>query len=182
MFPRLTTLATTAAAAAAVAVSGFAVPANAEAVVYKSYGVQSNPPERPGHEYATIDIPTGYDVDRLNWHTTAFFERVDQGRAVIVDLHPKADTVRELRAERNELKEGAGDSYREFAFKVKDKDAKVRARWSFTYTEPGTGDVDPFITVMLMSGNQIKVVGKLEEREQVDSIRKHIRRSVTFPS
>ena len=181
MFPRMTTIATTA-AAAAVAFSGFAVPANAEAVVYTSYGVQSNPPDRPGHEYATIDIPTGYDVDRLNWHTTAFFERVDQGRTVIVDLHPKADTVRELRAERAELKKDAGDSYREFAFKVKDKDAKVRARWSFTYTEPGTGDVDPFVSVMLMSGNQVKVVGKLDERKQIRFIRKHIRKSVGFPS
>lgn len=177
---RLTALATTT-AAAAVAMTGMALPANAEAVVYDSYSVRSNPPDHPGHEYAVLDVPTGYDVDRLNWHATAFVERVDQGRTIIVDLHPKADTVRELRAERADLKEGAGDSYREFAFKVKGKDAKVRARWSFTYTEPGTGDVAPFISVMLMSGNQIKVVGKLDEREHIRSIRNHIRDSVVFP-
>lgn len=177
---RLTALATTA-AAAAVALTGVTLPANAEAVVYDSYGVRSNPPDRPGHEYATLDVPTGYDVDRINWHTTAFFERVDQGRTVIVDLHPDADTLRELRAERAELMEEAGDSYREFAFKVKDKDAKVRARWSYTYTEPGTGDVEPFISVMLMSGNQVRVVGKVDEREHIRFIRKHIRKSVVFP-
>ena len=180
MYPRLASLATIA-AAAAVGFSGSAVPANAEAVVYENYGVRSNPPDRPGHEYATVDIPTGYDVDRLNWHTTVFFENVDQGRTIHVDLHPEADTPRELRAERAELMEEAGDSYREFAFRVNDKDAKVRARWSFTYTEPGTGDVDPFISVLLMSGNQIRVVGKLAEREQIRFIRKHVRKSVEFP-
>ena len=180
MYPRFTAIVTTA-AAAAVVVTGLAVPANAEAVVYESYGVRSNPPDRPGHEYASIDIPTGYDVDRLDWHTTAFFERVDQGRTILVDLHPAADTVRELREERTELEKEAGDSYREFAFDVNDRDAKVRARWSFTYTEPGTGDVDPFVTVMLMSGNQVRIVGKLDEREQLRSIRDHIRDSVVFP-
>ena len=95
MFPRLTTLATTA-AAAAVALTGMALPANAEAVVYDSYGVQSNLPDG-GHEYATLDIPTGYEVDRLNWHTTVFHETVDQGRAIHVDLNPESDTVEELR-------------------------------------------------------------------------------------
>ena len=48
MHSRLTAIATTA-AAAAVAVTGVALPAHAEAVVYDSYGVQSNPPDRPGH-------------------------------------------------------------------------------------------------------------------------------------
>ena len=175
-----TAVATTA-AAAAVALTGVTAPANAEAVVYKNYGVQSNPPDRPGHEHATIDIPTGYDVDRLNWHTTAFFEAVDQGRTITVDLHPKSDTVAELRAERAAFIKKAGDSYDELAFKVHGKDAKVQARWSFTYTEPNTGDVDPFVTVLLMSGNQVRVVGKMAERDQVRFIRKHVRDSVVFP-
>ena len=176
---RLATLATTV-AAAAVAVSGFAVPAHAEAVVYENHTVTSNPPNRPGNEYASLDIPTGYMEDRFNWHTTAFVEQVDQGRTIIVDLHPKADTVRELKNKRARLMES--DTYREFAFKVNDKDSKVRVRWSFTYSEPGTGDVDPFVSVMLMSGNHVTMVGKLDEREQIRSIREHIRASVVFPS
>ena len=180
MHSRLTAIATTA-AAAAVALTGTALPANAEAVVYDSYGVQSNPPDRPGHEYGTLDIPTGYEVDRLNWHTTVFHETVDQGRAIHVDLHPKSDTVEELRAERDALKEEYAASYKEFAFAVKGKDAKVQARWSFTFTEPNTGDVDPFVTVMLMHGNQVRIVGKLAERDHIRSIRRHVRESVVFP-
>ena len=180
MHSRLTAIATTA-AAAAVALTGTALPANAEAVVYDSYGVQSNPPDRPGHEYATLDIPTGYEVDRLNWHTTVFHETLDQGRAIHVDLHPESDTVEELRAERDALIEEYADSYQEFAFDVKDEDAKVQARWSFTYTEPGTGDVDPFISVLLMNGNHIRIVGKLSERRHISSIRQHVRESVVFP-
>ena len=176
MFPRLTTLAT-AAAASAVALTGLALPANAEAVVYDSYGVQSNQP----HEYATLDIPTGYEVDRLDWHTTVFHETVDQGRTIHVDLHPESDTVDELRAERDALKEKYADSYQEFAFDVKDDDAKVQARWSFTFTEPNTGDVDPFVTVMLMHGNQVRIVGKLAERDDIRFIRRHVRESVVFP-
>src|SRR5687767_3949148 len=66
--PRYTTLAGTA-AAAAVALSGLAMPAHAEAVVYESRNVRSNPPDAAGHEYASLDIPTGYARDRLNWHT-----------------------------------------------------------------------------------------------------------------
>ena len=175
-----TALATTT-AAAAVAFSGLALPAHAEAVVYDTYGVRSNPPERPGHEYAALDIPTGYAMDRLDWHTVGFFEQVDQGRAIIMDLHPASDTVRELKAEREAFAEDAGDSYEEFAFRVNDKDAKVRARWVFTYAEAGTGDVAPFVSVMLMGGNQLKVVGKVAEREHVEEIRKHVVRSVVFP-
>jgi hypothetical protein len=177
---RFTALATTA-AAAAVAFSGLALPAHAEAVVYDSYGIRSNPPDRPGHEHATLDIPTGYEVDRIDWHTVGFFEQVDQGRAIIMDLHPESDTLRELKAEREAFIENAGDSYEEFAFQVNDKDAKVRARWVYTYAEEGTGDVAPFISVLLMNGNQLKVVGKVSEREHVERIRKHVVRSVVFP-
>ena len=175
-----TALATTA-AAAAVALSGLALPAHAEAVTYESYGITSNPPDGPGKEHATLDVPTGYAMDRLNWHTVGFFEQVDQGRAIIMDLHPESDTVKELKAERAAFAEAAGDSYEELGFKVYDKDSKVRARWVFTYAEEGTGDVAPFISVMLMGGNQLKVVGKLAEREQVEDIRKHVVRSVVFP-
>jgi hypothetical protein len=177
---RFTTLATTT-AAAAVVFSGLAMPAHAEAVVYKNYVISSNPPDRHGKEHATLDIPTGYEVDRLDWHTVGFVEQVEQGRAIIMDLHPQSDTVRELKAERAAFTEDAGDSYEEFAFQVNDKDAKVRARWVFTYAEEGTGDVAPFVSVMLMSGNQLRIVGKVAEREHVEEIRKHVVRSVDFP-
>ena len=175
---RFTTLATTA-AAAAVAVSGFVLPANAEAVVYETHDLRSNVPGG-GHEYASIDIPTGYAKDRIDWHTIAFFEQVDQGRTIIVDLQPEADTVRELKADRAELQ--GEESYEEFAFNVNDKDAKVRALWSFTYSEPSTGDVEPLISVLLMSGNQIKIIGKVEDRKHLRFIREHVRKSVAFPS
>ncbi len=177
---RFTALATTA-AAAAVALTGTVVPANAEAVVYENHTVQSNPPHRPGHEYASLDIPTGYEKDRLDWHTVGFFEKVEQGRAIIVDLHPKADTVKELRAVRAELIKDTGDSYREFAFKVNSNDSKVQARWTFTYAEPGTDEVAPFVSVLLMSGNQVRFVGKVSERDHVRFIRQHVRTSVVFP-
>ena len=169
-------------AAAAVALSGLALPAHAEAVVYENYGISANPPDRPGKEHATLDVPTGYAMDRLDWHTVGFFEQVDQGRAIIMDLHPASDTVKELKAERAAFAEDAGDSYEEFSFRVNDKDAKVRARWVFTPEAEGTGDVAPFISVMLMGGNQLKVVGTVADREQVEEIRQHVVRSVVFPS
>ncbi len=179
--PRLTALVTTA-ATAAIAVAGLASPAFAEAVVYENQTVQSNPPKKPGHEYASFDVPTGYDKHRLNWHTVGFFEQVDQGRAIIMDLHPKSDTVKELRAERDAFADEAGDSYEEFAFKVNDKDDKVRAQWVFTYSAEGTGDVDPYISVMLMSGNRLQVTGKLSEKKFVRDIRQHVVKSVVLPS
>ncbi len=176
----LTTLATTA-AAAVVAVSGLALPANAEAVVYETHTIQSNPPERPGHEYASLAIPTGYDKVRFNWHTVGFVEMFDGGRAIILDLHPKADTVKEFRAERRQFKEDAGDNYRELTFHVNGKDSKVRALWTFTHAEPGTGDVDPFVSVMLMSGNRLQITGRMAERDHVRAIRNEVKRSVVFP-
>ncbi len=177
---RFTALATTA-AAAAVAVSGLALPAQADGAAYESQTVRSNPPDRPGHEYATLAVPADYGKARLDWHTVGFFEMVDQGRAIILDLHPEADTLKEFEAERAAFIEEAGDSYEEFAYTVGEKGAKVRARWVYTYTDEGTGDVAPFISVMLMSGNQLRVVGNVPDREEVETLRKDVVRSVKFP-
>jgi hypothetical protein len=156
-------------------------PARAEAVVYETQNVKA---EKAGEylEYAAIDIPTGYVRDRVNWHRVAWHERHENGRTIILDLHPRADTVAELAAERATLRAQAGSSYEELAYVVNGDEARVSARWVFTYTEPGTGDVAPFVSVILLRGNRLQVVGRLDEKEPVKRIRRHIVHHLVFPS
>ena len=182
---RPTTLAATAAALAAVALAAAATPASAEAVVYKNKTVSSHQPGTPekSTEYASLDVPTGYARSRMDWHTVLFAEQVPNGRAIIVDLHPDADTVEELTDERDAFAEAAGDSYHEYAFKVNDEDSAVSARWTFSYEEPGS-EGTPYVTVVLMGGNRVQVAGDAGAaggRKAVDRIRKHVVRSVVFP-
>jgi hypothetical protein len=177
----LSTLVTAALAAAAVTA---AAPASAEAVVYDTKNVGAVPPGSPPEtrEWASLDVPTGYSRQRVDWHTVAFLENVEGGRQILLDLAPEVDTVRELRAEREALKAEAGDAYHEHAFVVHREDgAKVTARWVYSYAAPGTEDVEPFTSVMLMGHNRLTVVGKESERKFVRDIRKHVVSSVVFP-
>ena len=173
----------TAAIAASVVLSGGS--ANAEAIVYERHDVAAK--ERGETirqaEHASLKIPTGYDVDKLNWHRWVWFEPFDGGQAIILDLEPKADTLRKLKAERAALIEDAGDSYEEFAFVVNEPGSKVRARWTFTYTEPNTGNVDPYVSVVLtVGGNRVQVAGSLQEKDLADRVRRDVVRSLRFPS
>lgn len=170
-------IASTVAAAAVVAV---AAPAMGEAVVYDTRHVKSNPPDRPGHEHVSLDIPTGYAKIRTDWHTVSFVEKAGAGRTITVDLHPEADTVRKLRDERRALIRTAGDSYQEFAFRVNEPGSKVRARWVYTWQPEGTEDTEPYVSVLLMGGNRLQVVGKVSDKEHVDRIRSDVRRSLRF--
>jgi hypothetical protein len=178
--PVLSAVVTTAITAAA-ALS--AAPANAEAVVYDTKNVKAvepgNPPETA--EWAALDVPTGYTRQRIDWHTVGFLEN-HGGRQILLDLHPETDTVAELRAERAALMEEGGDAYREHAFVVHHEEgARVTARWVYSYATPGTEDVEPFSSVVLMGGNRLTVVGKESERRFVRDIRRHVVRSVVFP-
>src|SRR5262245_59656765 len=171
-------------AAVATAVVAAAAPAMAEAVVYDSQNVKSvEPGSKPqATEWASLDVPTGYTRQRIDWHTVGFFEN-QGGRQIFIDLRPAADTVRELRAERKALKGEAGDAYHEYGFYVNREDAAhVTARWVYSYAQPGTEDTEPFTSVMLMSHNRLTVVGKQSERKFVREIRRHVVRSVVFPS
>lgn len=170
------------AALAALAMTAVASPATAEAVVYKNKTVSSHEPgtDQANTEYASLDVPTGYVKDRVNWHTVRFVEQVPNGRVLAVDLRPEADTVEELKAERDAFAEAAGDSYHQYSFKVNDEDAAVRARWTFSYAEPDS-EGTPYVTVVLMGGNRVQVAGDLGSRKAVDRIRKHVVRSVVFP-
>jgi hypothetical protein len=174
--------ATTLAAAAltAFAVGAAIVPANAEAVVYETKNVRATTPEG-GVEYASLDIPTGYDRDRINRHAVAFVEQHGAGRVISLDLDPEADTLRKIKQERRAMEEKYGDSYHQFAFKVNGRDAKVRVKWVYTFSEDGTEDTEPYVNVYLVGGNQLRVVGKVSEREQVNNIRNHVVGSLVFP-
>jgi hypothetical protein len=181
---RNTTMSTVVTIALTAAAAVSASPASAEAVVYDTKNVKAvepgNPPESA--EWAGLDVPTGYTRQRLDWHTVGFFEN-HGGRQILLDLHPESDTVDELRAERAALMEEAGDAYREYRFVVHDEDgARVTARWVYSYATPGTEDVEPFTSVMLMGANRLTVVGKESERRFVRDIRDHVVRSVVFPS
>jgi hypothetical protein len=76
-----------------------------------------------GAEHASIKIPTGYSKHKLNWHRWAWVENVENGINIGLDLEPRRDTVKELRAERAALKEAAGVDYKEYAFRVNDLDS-----------------------------------------------------------
>ena len=177
----LSTLVATAVTAGALAA---AAPASAEAVVFDTKNVGAR---APGHdadttEWASLDIPTGYARQRLDWHTVGFFEEVGEGRQIILDLHPRTDTVRELRAERDALREEGGKRYHEVAFVVhREEGAPVTARWVYRYAAPGTDDIDdPYSSVMLMGGNRLTVVGSNAARPFVRDLRHHVIHSMTF--
>jgi hypothetical protein len=174
--------ATVSLAAAALIGAVLPQPATAEAVTYQSRNVRAQLADG-ATAWAALDIPTGYDKQRLNRHAVGFFERVPGGRVIILDFEPQSDTLRELRHERTELAEQMSKSYEELAFHVNDKEAKVRARWAFAYTE-GSGDRnEPYISVLLLrGGQQLQIGGRLSEAEHVRAIRQHVRKSVVFPS
>lgn len=178
----LSALVGTAAIAASAVLSGGA--ANAEAIVYERHDVAAREAGETIRqaEHASLKIPTGYDVDKMSWHSWVWYEPFDGGQAIILDLEPRADTVRKLKAERARFIEDAGDTYREIAFVVNEPGAKVRARWSFTYAEIGTGQVDPYVTVLLSQGNRLQIAGSLQERDLADRVRRDVVRSLRFPS
>jgi hypothetical protein len=181
---RTTTAALTAALSLAALTTLSGSPASAEAVVYDSKTVRSVSPSTGDVETASVDIPTGYDRDRRNWHRVSFVENAGVGRVITVDLAPKADTLAKLKRQRGVIKDRYADSYREFSFTVIKDDAKAaelfRARWTYTFAAPGTGDPEPFITVYLKQGNRLQVVGSLQDKEQVKNIRRHIIKSLDF--
>ena len=182
---RATATLATALSLAAIASTGS--PASAEAVVYDAHTVRSLAPGAAAEtaEHASVDIPTGYARDRRSWHKVSFVEQHGAGRVITVDLAPRADTLAELKRQREVLKERYADSYRELSFTVVDDEMQAsrlfRARWTYTIAEPGTEDTDPFVTVYLKGGNRLQVVGSMQDREQVRFIRHHVIRSFTFP-
>lgn len=158
--------------------------ANAEAIVYKTRNVQAVAPgeDLAGAEHAAIEIPTGYTRHKASWHEWYWVENVENGIAVALDLQPKNDTVKELKAERARFMEDFGEDYEELEFTVNGKDARVRARWVFTYFEANTGNVEPYTSVVLMrGGNRILVAGTLSEQDLAKRIRRHVVKTVSFP-
>jgi hypothetical protein len=176
---------TAVAAAAAVGVLASTTPAVAEAVVYTSeraavrltQGTDEPPSAR---ESVRLDVPTGYVRDRRNPHKVTWHEPFTGGRAISVDLAPRNGSPAELRAQRDRTAATSGATYRELAFEVDRADGEVTARWVYSFTDPGTGDVDPFVSVVLTEGNRIEVAGRLAEREHVRTIRKHVVASAVF--
>ena len=162
-------------------------PASAEAVVYDQHTVRSLPPGAPAAtaEHASVDIPTGYDRDRRNWHKVSFVETHGAGRVITVDLDPWANTLERFEAQRDAFAAKHGDAYRELSFTVVDDELQAarlfRARWTYTVTTPGTDEPAPFVTVYLKGGNRLKVVGALEDAEHLRFIRRHVVRSLSFP-
>jgi hypothetical protein len=127
---RRTSLTATALTAALTVGAPLGVPgASAEPIVYETHNVRAVAPGEPvgSAEHAAIQVPTGFMRDKTSWHEWAWSENVHNGIAIWLDLHPRNDTVRELRAERAQLHAQAGEELREHAFRVNGKDASVRA-------------------------------------------------------
>ena len=183
---RRTPLTATALTAALTAGALLGVPgAIAEAIVYENHNVRAVAPGEPvgSAEHAAIQIPTGYTRDKTSWHEWAWSGNVSDGITIWLDLQPRNDTVRELRAERARLRAQAGEDLREHAFRVNGKDAPVRARWVFSYSEPNTGDVDAYVSVFLLrGGNRVLVAGTLQEMDLARQVRRHVVRTISFPS
>lgn len=168
-------------AAASVIGAALPLPAAAEAVTYRTRDVKAQLADG-STVWAALDVPTGYDRQRLNRHAVGFFERVPGGRVIILDFEPRSDNLLELREERADLAEQMGDDYDELAFHVNGKDSKVRARWVFAYTQGPRDRNDPYISVLLLrGGEQLQIGGKLSEAEHVRLIRRHVRKSLVFP-
>ncbi len=162
-----------------------AAAAGAEAIVYENHNVRAVAPGESVRtaEHAAIKIPTGYTRDRTSWHEWAWSENVDNGITIWLDLHPRNDTVGELRAERADLRSQMGEELHEHAFRVNGTDAPVRARWVFSYSEPHTGNVDAYVSVFLLrGGNRVLVAGTLEEKDLARQVRRHVVRTISFPS
>jgi hypothetical protein len=180
-----TTLTAFAATAALTAGSALAAgSAHAEAIVYENYNVRAKAPDETlaGAEHASIKIPTGYTKHKPSWHRWAWVENVENGITIGLDLQPRRDTVKELKAERAALKEAAGEDYKEFAFRVNDLGSKVRARWVYSYSEPNSGNVDPYTSVILLrGGNRLLVAGEVAEMDLAKRIRRHTVRTISFP-
>jgi hypothetical protein len=157
-------------------------PAHAEAIVFKTRHVAAVAPGETAEtaEHASIRIPTGYTRHKTAWHQWAWVENVEDGITISLDLEPQADTLRELRAERKDL--ATNETYEEFAFRVNEPGANVRAKWVFTVTEPHTGSVDPYVSVYLMrGGDRILVGGRLAEKDLAQRIRRHVVKTVDLP-
>lgn len=182
---RATVLGAAVAAGAALGVATTTSPALAEAVVYETkrvttqltYGTDEDPSTR---ETAHLDVPTGYDRARLNPHKVVFYEPFEGGRAITVDLAPRNDRVSEVRAQRARVAERYGDSYRELAFRVDRSTPTPTVRWRYSFAEPGTGDTEPLVSMLLTDGNRVSVVGRMSEREHLRPLRNHVMRSVEF--
>lgn len=169
-----TLLATAVAAGALVA-----APAHGEAVVYETQDVTA---EKPGEHvaYAAIDIPTGYTRDRASWHQVVWHENVRQGRTISLDLRPDVGSVDGLAAERAAV--AAQPGYVEHAYVVNPLDDRVAARWVYSLPAPRAGRPDPFVSVVLLGGNRFEMTGRLDEKQHVKRIRRHIVRHLVFPS
>jgi hypothetical protein len=173
---RSTVLATVALAALA-AVPG---PAVAEEVVFENHVVRSRPAEGAA-EKISLDVPAGWDRDRLNRYSVGFFDYTDPVRTIVVDLDPLADTARETRAERRTLRDLGRRFYREFAFQVNDPGEEIRVRWIFAYRDAQTDDTWSYTSVFLMKGERLVIDGRLVEKQELRAIRRHVVRSVELP-
>jgi hypothetical protein len=167
--------------AAALALAGVstAVPANASAedLVYENRSVESDPPDGAA-EHLTLDVPADWDEDRLNWHSVGFFDLTAPGKSIIVDLEPRANTAREVRAERRQLRALGPSDYREYAFRVNEPGSRVRVRWVYANRDSQTDDTWSYTSVFLMRGNRLVIDGRRSERAQLKSIRRHVAPSV----
>lgn len=178
--PTISTLAVTAALTTSVALGTAA--ANAEAIVYEKHQVTAKAPQETMKEAerASIRIPTGYARLKDSWHQWSWVENVENGITIRLDLQPKVDTVRELRAERAALAKAAGVDYREFSFDVNPVGSTVRARWVFSAVDAGSEDTKPYVHVMLMSRNRLQVVGRTTEKALAKRIRNHTVNTLSF--
>jgi hypothetical protein len=173
---RITIIATAVAALAATTAPASAM---AEDVTYATQVVRSNPTDG-SQEVVTLDVPADWVRDRLNPYSVGFFDDVAPVRSIVIDLNPRANTVRETKAEARTLRALGRNYYRELDFRVLDPGKKIRVRWVFAYRDAQTDDTWSYTSVLLMHGERLVIDGRYSQREELSQIRRHVVTSVQF--
>lgn len=171
--PGRTLIATAALAALAVSVVPSPASAADEEITYEQHDVRSNPREGEA-EHVTLDVPSEWERDRLNRVSVGFFDYTVAPQSIVVDLDPLVDTVQEMRAEAKTLRDRGSRYYKEYDFRVNDKDDKVRVRWVFAYRDAQTDDTWSYTSVFLMSGERLVIDGRRVDKDQLKEIRRHV--------
>lgn len=127
--PRRTVVAAT---LAALAPPALPAAASAAEVSYEQQDVRSRPKEGTP-EHVSLDVPTGWDRQRLNRVSVGFFHVTAHPQSIVVDLDPLSDKVSAVREERRALRDLGSRYYREYDWRVNDPDKKIRIRWVFAY-------------------------------------------------
>ena len=163
------------AAAALAAVVSPVAPAQAldQETTYEQQDVRSRP-KGGTPEHVTLDVPTGWDRDRLNRGSVGFFHITAHPQSIVVDLDPLSDKVSEMREERRTLRDLGPKYYREYDWRVNDPNRKIRVRWVYAYRDAQTDDTWSYTSVFDIDHDRLEIDGRRTQKDELKEIRRHV--------